>query len=367
MYQIYFRSYYLLIGLCMLLCIQCSPDIEGVEEVLPNVFKSEPLFLESTLDVPRRSEGDILLLSDSSLLLVYTKFTGGAGDHSWAILVKRTSTDKGESWSEEEVVVSGEGRMNVMSASLLKLDNGAIALFYLVKNSNTDCFPSLRFSYDNGNSWSRPVHFIQPGSGYFTLNNSRVIQLSSGRIVLPIAQYMSVNGGFLNKTIISCYYSDDLGVTWKQGKTVPVPAIKTQEPGVVELPSGRLLMYIRTDQGAQYFSYSKDQGVSWSLAEKSTLVSPLSPASIVKTPGGKSILAVWNMSATERMPLCMAISNDEGKTWKKKVILENKANYWACYPAIEFLSSTDIFVMYSISLKEQWGLGSLKLIRVKYY
>lgn len=355
----------LIILLPILLCIQCSSEIE-VEENLPFALKLESLYIESTLDIPRRSEGDILLTKNGDILIVYTKFVGGYQDHDKALLVKQTSTDKGNNWSEEEIVISGEGNINVMSASLLQLQNGTIALFYLVKNSISECIPFVRFSNDGGVTWSSPTSCLDR-SGYYTMNNSRAIQLSSGRIVIPLSYYSKTGNDFDGYGKLFCCYSDDNGVTWKRGGYVPDSSIKMQEPGVVELEDGRILMFIRTDQECQYFAYSRNKGITWDNPIKSSLKSPLSPSSIVRNPYTKELVVVWNNSTNERMPLCMAVSDDEGNTWMNKVILEKKADYSACYPAIEFISSNDIFVLYSISPKEQWGLGSLKLISVKKY
>lgn len=346
-------------------CVQCTRDVEDEDEKLFFALKSQSLYIESTLDIPRRSEGDILLTQKGDLLIVYTKFVGGHQDHDQALLVKQTSSDKGMTWSDEQVIVRGEGAINVMSASLLQLKDGTIALFYLVKNSTKDCYPVVRFSKDNAETWSAPTICMERRSGYNTMNNSRAIQLANGRILIPLSCHTDSDSKFIDYGKLFCCYSDDNGLTWKQGGSVSALSyVKMQEPGIIELSDSRILMFIRTDQGFQYFSYSNNKGVSWSEAKKSLLVSPLAPASIVRNPYTKDLVVVWNNSSSERMPLCMAISKDEGKTWKNKSILEKKENYSACYSAIEFLSPTDVYVLYSISLKEQWGLGSLKLIHV---
>ena len=40
---------------------------------------------------PRNSEGDIIELKDGRLCLIYTRFTGGGGDHAAADLAMRIS------------------------------------------------------------------------------------------------------------------------------------------------------------------------------------------------------------------------------------------------------------------------------------
>ena len=44
-----------------------------------------------------------------------------------------------------------------MSVSLLRLRDGAIALFYLRKNALDDCRMVLRLSTDEGKTWGSPT------------------------------------------------------------------------------------------------------------------------------------------------------------------------------------------------------------------
>jgi len=96
-----------------------------------------------------------------------------------------------------------------------------------------------------------------------------------------------------------------------------------QEPGVVALKDGRILMFMRNNSGYQYISYSSDQGESWSSAEPSTIKSPRSPASIERIPSTGDLLMVWNNNdgkkkaiSGKRTPFNTAISRDDGKTWQ---------------------------------------------------
>jgi sialidase-1 len=301
---------------------------------------------------PRNSEGDFIQLKDGRWLFVYTHFTGGGEDHSAALLASRESSDGGKTWSDDDrVVVPNEGGFNVMSVSLLRLKSGQIALFYLRKNSLQDCRPWMRLSTDEAKTWSDPVECITDQTGYYVLNNNRVIQLTSGRLVMPTALHVVENGSLQPGSIV-VYLSDDAGNNWRRSSTLlerdaSGTRINLMEPGVVEVATDRLLMVIRTELGCQYFSESSDQGETWSTPYPSELLSPEAPATLARIPSTGDLLVVWNDQADKpeeyrrrqppiRTPLAAAISRDGGKTWGKRQLIETKPGHGYCYTALAF-------------------------------
>lgn len=106
---------------------------------------------------PRNSEGDFIKLEDGRILFIYSHFTDNPGDFGQAYLASRFSDDEGKTWSDEDaIVLPNEGKTNIMSVSLLRLSDNSIALFYLRKNSDTDCRLFMRTSKDEAITWSRP-------------------------------------------------------------------------------------------------------------------------------------------------------------------------------------------------------------------
>jgi sialidase-1 len=290
---------------------------------------------------PRNSEGDFITLKDGKILFIYSHYTGTSGaDHATAYLAGRTSKDGGKTWSEEDVtIVENEGAMNVMSVSLLRMLNGEIALFYLRKNSASDCIPMMRISTDEGQTWGKPRPCITDQSGYFVVNNDRVIQLRDGRLVMPVGKSYPGMQGYREYYKLCAYYSDDQGRAWTRGNEVPSPEkVLMQEPGVIELKNGDLYMNIRTDAGVQYQSISKDKGVSWTPAEPSQIPSPLAPAAIARIPSTGDLLLAWNNNGVnqKRTPLCVAVSKDEGASWEDIKIIEDDPEGSFCYTAIHF-------------------------------
>lgn len=330
------------------LCITaCNPGAK-VQNKGAAPGKEVVLKLEPGENNPRNSEGDFITLRDGRILFVYSHYTGNsASDHGSAFLAGRYSSDNGKTWTKEDrLIVQQEGTMNVMSVSLNRLQNGNIALFYLKKNSTSDCIPLLRLSSDDGNTWSEPIPCITDKKGYFVLNNDRVIQLKNGRIIMAVALHQTPEEGkWSNNGRLFSYYSDDNGQSWKAGAEVANPNnITLQEPGLVELKSGDIMMIIRSSGGVQHKSYSKDKGLTWSTVEPTNIKSPISPATIERIPSTGDLLMVWNNNGGDnpaikgkRTPLTIAVSKNDGETWEHIKNLEDNPDGWYCYIAMDFI------------------------------
>lgn len=335
---------------------------------------STTLVLEPGEGNPRNSEGDFIQLEDGRILFAYTHFTGSASDFGAAHVAGRYSSDGGKTWSgEDTVIVSNEGGMNTMSVSLLRLDNGEIGLFYLRKDSRADCRLHMRVSNDEAQTWSGPRVCIEP-PGYYVVNNDRVIQLKTGRLVIPAARHSLPGQDFQHRGAALCYLSDDRGETWQRSDTIleapPDSRSGLQEPGVIELKDGRLMMLARTDQGSQFRSYSSDAGITWSPAEPSDLVSPVSPATFERIPKTGDILLAWNNHKGidealrgKRTPFTVAISRDEGQTWEHVKNIEDDPHGWYCYTAMEFVGDC-VLLGHCAGDRRTGGLNRTQVLRI---
>jgi len=329
---------------------------------------------------PRNSEGAFATLADGRIWFCYTQFYGGASDHHPARIVGIESGDEGRTWSKPRVVIDNEGGANVMSVSLLRLASGKLALFYLRKNSWLDCRPWMRTSVDEGRTWSSPVLMVS-APGYFVLNNDRVVQLASGRLVAPVGFHRarqtdpSSSRSFDSRAIALWYLSDDEGLSWREADTwwgMPVVSRSGfQEPGVVELADRTLLGWARTDQGAQYGFASRDAGKTWSAPVPTAVESPLSPASIKRLPGSADLLVIYNdhsgrfpFPKGKRSPLVAAISKDGGRTWPARTRLEEDPDGWYCYTAIHFTGDA-VLLGYCAGDSKVGGLNRLRIRRIE--
>jgi sialidase-1 len=326
--------------------------VTGLDQACGNDDGFEVMIAPATDESPRNSEGDLTVLRDGSLLAAWTEFYGGARDDSAARISAKRSRDGGRTWGPSFTLRENSGRQNVMSASFLRLDNGDLLLFYLEKHSTSDLDGWVVRSNDDGKTWNDPV-LITPEDGYFVMNNARVIQLNGGRIVAPFAYTPQVwKKGNVFTTI--CYYSDDLGKSWRRGQGECVaPKRGAMEPGLIEKADGSVLQIIRTQMGHQWYAESKDRCETWSDAQPWTIVSPEAPATLSKFPDAGDWLVIHNPTLNSkhshggsRTPLVAAVSMDEGMTWLTPKPIESNPRDTYSYVSIDFHQGRALLTYY---------------------
>jgi len=315
--------------------------------------------------------GTILELKDGSLLYVHS-----AVGSQYTGIVGQKSTDGGRSWSEAFSVQPKAGLSETAHPSLLRLDNGKILLAYDVQNLGVeDPDPSkggdqhmyVRLSSDEGQTWAEQIcATFMPGICHAMPD--KVLQLSTGRIIMPVESPWPVKGKNYTSLI---FYSDNGGYTWWPSNNVVDLGSTTEEPSVVELADGRLVMFCRNRRGYMARSYSEDQGLTWSEPELvEDLPHPSAGFHVVRIPTTGDLLCVWcnneyapawasgeNTETVQvaqlanyprgavRSPLTAAISRDGGQTWEHhRNIAEDPEGVYGDYgyPGISFIEDGQI-------------------------
>ena len=324
---------------------------------------------------PRNSEGDFLRLKDGRILFAFSYYRGESwGDHCRCDIRALVSRDEGETFvsdtenGEPRLLVNAAdfGEKNVMSVTLLRMQNGDAGLVCILKHADGTDECLLFRSSDECETFAPPVSIL-PGiwKGYYVLNNCRVERLSTGRLIAPVAQHdVAVGDGKMDgRAKVVFYTSDDDGVTWSRrfGQiAVPDPRTKTglQEPGVIELPNGVLYCYMRTDLGFQYESYSID-GELWTPVCPSAFTSPPSPMKIARNPYTGEYFAVYNP-----IPNYNGRTNPNGAVWGRTPLalvrsadgvhydfahmeyIEDDLTRGFCYPALFFADANTLLLAY---------------------
>ena len=340
-----------------------------------------PFDIDPTPEHPRSSEGSFVTLRSGRILFDYSQFTGGGQDFSPSAIAEISSDDQGKTWSAPKVVIPTAPYSNIMSVSFLRLADGRIARFYAVKTTKwLDCQPVVTFSSDEGATWTQPKRITQ-APGYFVLNNDRVIQTKSGRLIVPTAFHRSRDtaddrSAWDDHGIAIWFVSDDAGATWKEAASwwgLPVVSGSgLQEPGVVQLKDDSLYSWCRTDVGYQYGMRSSDNGTTWSEPVQTTLSSPNSPASIKALPGTNTLMVVYNdhsgavpkpEKANRRAPLVLRFSNDGAKSWSAPQVIESDLGGWYCYTAIHF-TKDEVLLAYVAGNDQLGHLSRLRIRRI---
>jgi len=275
------------------------------------------------------------------------------------------SDDAGRTWSVPHPFRCEGQRLDANVHSVLRLKSGRLGMIYSTRDL-TFATPATEWHFsvsDEGETWERgvaldrpapasPEHGLSLAHPYGALR-----QLSGGRLILPVywqfnglheATRKSAGSGLLNgqKVVLEghghrpemgacyAYYSDDQGRTWKRsiGSIMVWPLSNerglggfagTYEPVVIELKDGRVLMFLRTKAGRMFQSLSDDGGIHWGAATATELSSGDVPCDLGRIPSTGDLLVIWNQtSAPEirrgyyRGRLSVAVSSDEGRTWR---------------------------------------------------
>ena len=177
--------------------------------------------------------------------------------------------------------------------------------------------------------------------------NDKPIRLSSGRLIAPVEREAQVEGGDHAGYVSSVYFSDDNGYSWTKSNEVNSLPIEAQEPHVVELKDGRLMMLCRTYSRFVLRSYSKDKGKTWSKGEpirELKLPAWSSALNVKRIPSTGDLLLLRSLSGEDgvRSPFVSAISKDDGKTWTNERIIASDPKERYGYPCLLFINNLAI-------------------------
>jgi predicted neuraminidase len=234
--------------------------------------------------------------------------------------------------------------------------DGSLWLFYVTMygHSWNDCRIKYKISEDHGRSWG-PEIILRDELGWMTRNPP--LMLNEKEVLLPV--YNEVN--WHSMVIIS---SDDFK-TWRAYGDLDSPGGAIQ-PSVIRRDDGSLLMYMRTDADRIYWSESRDEGRTWSPAQPTNLRNPNAAVCLLKLRSGRLLLA-FNDSTSGRTPLNLALSADDGDSWRRGRALEDEAGGSFSYPSLLQASEDTVHVAYSynrdtimhVATNESWVMGGL--------
>ena len=355
------------------------------------VLGKQVAWLENTDLNPRNGEGDFIQLKNGGVMFAFSEFKGQTShDNATAYISAVFSHDKGETFGERrELFPLGEGDVNNMCVSLLRMNNGDIGIIYGVKynydNGNNmfegvglDFF--IRRSSDEGKTWSERIRITEYGT-YTISQHARVIRLKSGRILMPVNYYAPTDCPWGAHCLMGFYYSDDDGETWVQEPhRIENPVEKEyaglQETGVIQYDNGTIMAYSRTCIGCQFVCYSYDDGLTWSPVQAAIeLTSPESPMQIRRLNNDMTVAAYnpvpgyigrdWERGRTPL--ICQVIDGDGSailEPGRMYLYLEDDISNAYCYPSI--FAGDDYFLVAYYHSNNGGTLSACKIKKIMY-
>ena len=285
----------------------------------------------------------------------------GSGDFGNIQIVLKRSSDKGKTWSPLQIVASNDSLQAGNPAPVVDLTDplfpqGRIFLFYNTGNGHEmemrkgkghrDVF--YKTSIDDGKTWSHstditlqvnrinqpqinPLWNFKEDWRTYANTPGHALQFQTGKYKGRL--YVAANHSSGNpKPELRDYqahgfYTDDHGATFHLSETVPFEG--SNESTAAQLSNNGLVMNSRNQVGKyRVVSLSKDGGETWDTTYVDyNLPDPICQGSLLNIciKKHKSILAfINNDSKKSRDSLTLQISFDEGKTWKRKQLIEPK-------------------------------------------
>ena len=292
--------------------------------------RTNPIALEGTLCHGR--DGAVLFCC-------YDIVTEGDGQRCVCPRFKQ-SLDGGRTWSKHWYPNDG---FDCSHNTMLRLCSGKLGMVYATKEvpqgrTGRDGGTKFTVSDDEGHTWT-DVSVVEPVFGICATGHA--IVLSTGRIVVPIFKWISHDptgqAESFNAPGVSFAWvcvSDDDGKTWQQSLSELFvshyrAAYDLEEPVVIELKDGRLLMHLRSQLGRGYRCWSEDGGICWSRPEPLPYAAGYTPHMLKCLPTGE-LLTIWTqvsrqeiLTGFHRHRLTCAVSRDQGQTWENFKNLES--------------------------------------------
>ncbi|MEC8014086.1 MAG: sialidase family protein [Verrucomicrobiota bacterium] len=213
-------------------------------------------------------------------------------------------------------------------------------------------------SKDDGLTWSKPENWTKrlknPKWCLFAPAPGNGINLMDGTLVMPTQGRDATGLPFSN-----FMWSKDHGKSW----TLSSPARdNTTECSVAELKDGSLMLNIRDNRNrkdksktnGRAVSVTKDMGKTWKVhsSDHGALPEPVCMASLISHDfkDGRRVLFFSNPNSKyKREKMTVRMSLDQGKTWSKSILLDQKGG---AYSSLAMVDDRTLGILYESSVAD---------------
>lgn len=297
---------------------------------------------------PYKHPASICALDNGDLLLTYY---GGEGEYanSTAVFLSRLKAGT-RAWSAPRIVAQDPLRPAGNGVAWQSPD-GLVWLFYVIRFGDTwsNSRIAVKISADRGETWS-DSSLLRLEEGWMV--RGKPIALKSGEWLLPVYHETGADRERVGPDTTSLF----LLYNPKARQWTPTGRIVSKngnlQPSPVELEPGHLLAYCRRgggygpeERGFIVASESRDGGRTWSEGRETELPNPNSAVELIGLMSGR-LLLVYNPSMSERIPLTVALSEDGGKSWPRRLDIA-KGPGGLAYPSAVQTRDGKIHVVYT--------------------
>lgn len=321
----------------------------------------KPVFIRETINpdqvLPMVHVASLARMPDGITAAVWY---GGTAECHPDVKIYFSQQEPGISWTSPRVIMTREQAQRDLrrpvqalgNALLLSGADGSLRMLFVTIAMGKWSGSQLNscVSKDGGLTWSPAERLtLSPFFNFSELVRNRAIPMSGGGWCVPIYQE------FLGK------FPEVLWLGERNGKltylkTRMAGGCSSFQPSVVPLDEMRGISLQRDYTAARriFLSATRDGGLHWSDRVATDLPNPDAGVSGLKLSDG-GILVAFNDSAKDRSNLTLAISRDEGKTWKRVALLEIESGATFSYP---FLMRSPDGMM---SMAYTWKSRSIKV------
>lgn len=339
---------------CMLAGVLLMPATISADEPL---FEEKDIYV-SGLDGYHTFRIPACVVTNDGTVLAFCEGRRGSTSDSGDIdLVLKRSLDGGEVWQPMQVVWDDGINTCGNPCPVVDRETGTIWLL-MTHNLGSDHEGAIwdrtsegtrtvwvTSSDDDGLTWSAPRDITTDVKDadwtWYATGPGVGIQLRDGRLLIPCDHGVAISKDYHSHVI----YSDDHGLSWKIGGTVPDPA--TSESQVVELADGNVMINIRNHPkrtGYRTVAVSDDGGLTWSKTRlDSTLIDPACQGSVLRYTlarehGKNRMLYSGPADAKSRIRMTVYLSTDEGDAWPVSRLVHEGPSAYSCLTVLPDMS-----------------------------
>lgn len=302
---------------------EAAGSFPGFALPVPPAAEAVPFFVSETINPAspesKAHSGTLVELADGRLVAAWY---AGSGEGARDVAIQLSSRGKDGGWSEPrvifrrgEVAAALQRHVHSLGNPLLFTDaeNRLGLLFVSIAAGKwSGSSMNLAWSTDAGQTWSRPEKLsLNPLANLSALPRNPPVPLRDGGWAVPI--YEEFLGRFPELLWIRPRDPGALAAVSRMADGMSV-----FQPSVVALSAGRGLAFYRDDSGTGrvFLAESSDRGRTWSEERASDLPNVDSGVCALRLPDGRLLCAVNDSPDRKRENLRLALSADNGQTWR---------------------------------------------------